>query len=262
MSVPLPISDFDRWLSRPPAGTARPFVTLNAPPGTLAPGFAAELRNYLASLDDITDDWRAFETEQLLDLVTRPLHATNGRALAPADGCAGCACPGDDCGTRRRYKAAVTLVRQIARHGAAVVMMPGACRATRDYGHAFHVWFECGWEHRVHRFAQRHHLTTDQAGQELTRLAARQEDWLNSAFGPRNEGCGLFCHLTLNLDRLGQGPLVEVVGDTVLEWVAARERRHGAAPVTHDLRGESQRMPGPPPGRVIPFPVPMTSTRL
>ncbi len=246
------ISQFDRWLCRAPAGQVRPFVTLNARPGTLPPGFAAELGGYLASLDDETEEWQALETEELLDLVTHPLQATNGRALAPADGCSGCSCPGDDCGTRKKYKAAITLLRQIARRGGAVVMMPGACRATRDFGHAFHVWFECSLEHRLQRWARWQRLSPPEAETALTDLAQRQEDCLNAAFGPRNEGCGLFCHLTLNLDQMGDAPLVQIVGDTVLEWAAARaragQRRHA-----HDLRGESQSVQSSG-GRVVQFP--------
>jgi Cytidylate kinase-like family len=224
MSAPLPVSQIDRWLCRPPAGPVRPFVTLNARPGTLPRRFAAELRDYLASLDDETDDWQAFDTPALLELVTHPLQATNSRALAPADNCLGCSCPGDDCGTRRKYKAAVTLVRRIARRGGAVAMMTGACRATRDFGHAFHVWFECSMEHRTQRWAEWNKITTTQAAEAITDTARREEDWLNAAFGPRSEGCGLFCHLTLNLDQMGSSPLIQIVGDTVLEWAAARAR--------------------------------------
>jgi len=231
MSAPLPVSDIDRWLCRPPAGAARPFVTLNARPGTLPEGFADELGEYLAGLDDETDEWRAFETKALMELVTHPLQATNGRALAPQDGCSGCTCPGDDCGTRKKYKAAITLVRQIARRGGAVVRMTGACRATRDFGHAFHVWFECSQEHRIQRWSRWNSLTPAQADEAITDTARREEDWLNAAFGPRSEGCGLFCHLTLNLDQMGSSPLIQIVGDTVLEWAAARAR----APRLHSV---------------------------
>lgn len=221
---PSRLSQFDRWLCRAPSGTVRPFVTLNARPGALPEGFAGELSDYLTSLDDETDDWQALETNDLLELVTHPLQATNGRALAPADGCSGCTCPGDDCGTRKKYKAAISLVRQMARRGGAVVRMTGACRATRDFGHAFHVWFECSREHRIQRRARWSHLTSAQAEESITDTARREEDWLNAAFGPRSEGCGLFCHLTLNLDQMGNSPLIQIVGDTVLEWAAARAR--------------------------------------
>lgn len=221
---PSRISQFDRWLNRAPASAVRPFVTLNARPGTLPPGFAEELREYLSSLDDETDEWQAMETDELLELVTHPLQATNGRALAPADGCSGCTCPGDDCGTRKKYKAAITLVRQIARRGGAVVMLTGTCRATRDFGHAFHVWFECSMEHRIQRWARWNNITSAEAETALTDMARREEDWLTAAFGPRSEGCGMFCHLTLNLDQLGKSPLIQIVGDTVLEWAAARGR--------------------------------------
>lgn len=247
------LSQFDRWLSRAPSGPVRPFVTLNARPGTLPPGFAGELRDYLASLDDETDEWQSLETEELLEVVTHPLQATNGRALAPKDGCSGCTCPGDDCGTRKKYKAAITLVRQIARRGGAVVMMTGACRATRDFGHAFHVWFECSMEHRIQRWVRWNKLTPADAEAAITDMAQRQEDWLNSAFGPRSEGCGLYCHLTLNLDQMGEAPLIQIVGDTVLEWSASRARSLRRRQ-PHDLRGESQAVQSGAGERVVQFP--------
>src|SRR6188768_2080186 len=100
------VSRTERWLSRTGKGPARPFVTLNARPGTLPAEFAEQLRDYLASLDDETDEWQSFDTDSLLELVTMPLQATNGRALAPAHSCSGCSCPGDGCESRRRYKAA------------------------------------------------------------------------------------------------------------------------------------------------------------
>lgn len=252
---PALVSRTERWLSYISRGPARPFVTLNARPGTLPADFAGQLRDYLASLDDETEDWQSFETETLLELVTKPLRATHGRALAPASTCRGCSCPGDDCESRRRYKAAVTLVRLMARRGGAVVMMPGSCRATRDFGHSFHVWFESSLQRRVRRFAEREGVSEEQAASRIEELASRQEDWLNAAFGPRTEGCGIYCHLTLNLDQLGEGSLIQIVGDTVLEWVAARERtfRH-AGRRAHELRGESQPVPSAPGGKVIPFP--------
>jgi hypothetical protein len=253
MSVSIFASQTDHWLGRPPAGMARPFVTLNAKPGTLSADFAAGLRDYLASLDDETTDWRAFTTDDLLDLVTRPLQATGGKALAPAGGCGGCACPGDDCGARKQYKAAITLVRQMARRGGAVVMMPGACRATRDFGHAFHVWFECSTEHRIHRYALLHQVSAEEAGAALTTLESRQEDRLNAAFGPRSEGCGLHCHLTLNLNQFGGMPLVPIVGDTVLEWTAARNRGLRLQQA-HNLRDESQGAQSAAGERIVPFP--------
>jgi hypothetical protein len=253
MSAPPSISKLDRWLARPPVGAARPLVTLNARPGTLPPGFAGELREYLAGLDDESDEWQALDTGTFLELVTHPLQATNGRALAPADGCTGCKCPGDDCGTRKKYKAAVTLLQQVARRGGAVVTLPGACRATRDFGHAFHVWFECSMEHRIQRLASWNHLSAADAETAITDAARRQEDWLNAVFGPRSEGCGLYCHLTLNLDQLTAGPVIPIVGDTVLEWAAARDRslrqRRG-----QDLREESQPVPGTDAGNILPFP--------
>ena len=232
----------------------RPFITLNSRPGTLPDGSAQQLRDYLNSTDDESPDgWHGFETENLLELVTHPLHATGGKALAPADSCTGCTCPGDDCGTRKKYKAAITLVRQMARRGGAVVAMTGAARATRDFGHAFHVWFECTREHRLRRLARWHGWSAEEAEAFLTMTAQQEEDRLQSAFGPRSEGCALFCHLSLNLDQLGSGPLIPIVADTVLEWAAARARapRHA-----HDLRGESQAMPGSTENRVLVFPQP------
>ena len=251
------IRDTDRWLGRTPPGAVRPLITLNSRPGALPEGMAAELRDYMTSVDDESEGgWRAFETPQMLELVTHPLQALGGKALAPADGCSGCACPGDDCGTRKKYKAAITLLRHMARHGGVVVAMPGACRATRDFGHAFHVWFECSREHRLHRLARWHGWDMAEAETELTEISRRQEDWLQSGFGTRSEGCAMYCHLTLNIDQLGNGPLVTIIGDTVLEWAAARERalRQRHAGPAHDLRGESQVMQSTPGERVLQFP--------
>jgi hypothetical protein len=240
------IHQTDRWLCRLPSGPARPLVTLNARPGTLPPHFTADLRDYLASLDDETDDWRAFTAAELMELATHPLQATGGRALAPADGCDGCTCPGDDCGARKKYRAAIELLRLIARRGGAVVTMTGACRATRDYSHAFHVWFECGREHRLHRWARWHGVSAAEAESSVNDQAQREEDWLHAAFGPRSEGCAIYCHLSLNLDQLGGCPLVEIVGDTVLEWSAARSRL---------LRRRSVKpSEATDPARVLPFP--------
>lgn len=248
------LTDTDRWLSRPPTGMVRPLITLNSRPGTLPDGSARQLRDYLNSIDDESPDgWHAFETEDLLELATHPMQATGGKALAPADNCTGCACPGDDCGTRKKYKAAITLVRQMARRGGAVVALTGACRATRDFGHAFHVWFECSREHRLHRLARWHGWSAEEADSYLTKTEQQREDWLQSVFGPRSEGCGLFCHLSLNMDQLGSSPLIPIVGDTVMEWAAARSRPPRPA---HDLRGESQAMPRSTESRVLLFPKP------
>ena len=252
MTPPSLVLDTDRWLSRPATGIVRPFITLNSRPGTLPEGSARQLRDYLNSIDDESPDgWHAFETTDLLELVTHPLHATGGKALAPADTCTGCSCPGDDCGTRKQYKAAITLLRLMARRGGAVVSMTGACRATRDFGHAFHVWFECSREHRLRRLARWHGWSADEAETALTQTAEKEEDWLMSAFGPRSEGCGLFCHLSLNMDQLGSSPLIPIVGDTVLEWSASRAR---APRLAHDLRGESQPMPRSRENVVLSFP--------
>ena len=257
MITPPFIRETDRWLGRAPSGTVRPLITLNSRPGAMPDGMAEELRDYLTSVDDESPEgWRAFETQDLLELVTHPLQSLGGRALAPADGCTGCACPGDDCGTRKKYKAAVTLVRQMARHGGAVIAMPGSCRATRDFGHAFHVWLECSREHRLHRLARWHGWDMEEAETELTDISRRQEDWLQSAFGPRTEGCSLYCHLTLNIDQMGSGPLITIIGDTVLEWAASRDRavRQKAALHAHDMRDESQSVPSRGTDRVLLFP--------
>jgi hypothetical protein len=252
MSVSPSISQLDRWLSRPPAGKARPLVTINARPGTLPAGFASELRDYLATLDDETDEWQAFDAATLFQLVAMPLQATNRRALAPAGECSGCACPGEDCGARKKYIAAITLVRQIARRGGAVVMLPGACRATRAFGHCFHVWFECSRDRRIQRWGEWNQLSRAESEAAITDAARQQEDWLNAAFGPRSEGCGLYCHLTLNLDQLPSGVVIPIVGDTVLEWAAARER--SLRRPARNLRDESQPAPDAAPGNVIRFP--------
>lgn len=259
MSAPPLIKNTDRWLCRTPSGPVRPLITLNARPGTLPEGTAHELRDYLASLDDETDEWRSFETGDLLELVTHPLQATGGRALAPKDGCSGCACPGDDCGTRKKYKASVMLLRQTARRGGAVVMMPGACRATRDFGHSFHVWLECSLEHRVQRYSRWHGCTATEAETAINAASARHEDWLNSAFGPRSEGCGLFCHLTFNMDQFGNSPVIPIIGDTVLEWAASRirpQRFRSKSSAAHNLRDEAQALQSVPGDRVLPFPQP------
>jgi len=255
----LPASHYletDRWLSRPAVGIVRPFVTLNFRPGAMQEGVASQLADYLNGVDDESGDgWRAFETDDLFELVTQPLQATGGRPLAPADGCAGCKCPGDDCGTRKKYKAAVTLVRQMARRGGTVLAMPGACRGTRDFGHGFHVWYECSLEHRLHRTAKWHQWQPGQAVEWLEAATARQEDWVKSVFGAHSEGCGLFCHLTVNIDLFGDIPVVQIVGDTVLEWAASRSRQTRHSP---DFRSEAAPASG---GdiRVLPFPQPKQS---
>lgn len=252
MLSPSHIQETDRWLSRTPAGTVRPLITLNYRAGAMPDGSARELSEYLNGVDDESGGgWRAFETDDLLELVTHPLQSTGGKALAPRDGCSGCSCPGDDCGTRKKYKAAVTLLRQMARRGGAVVALPGACRATRDFGHAFHVWLECSLEHRQHRIARWNRWDSTQSAEFLSKAAARQEDWVKSVFGANSEGCGLFCHLTVNIDQFGSIPVIPIVGDTALEWAALRARtaRH-----THDVRGESQSTPSAPDTRVLQFP--------
>lgn len=255
------IQDTDRWLCRTPGGPLRPLVSLNSRPGALPDGTARELSGYLNGVDDESGSgWRAFETAELLELVTHPLQATGGRALAPADGCTGCSCPGDDCGTRKKYKAAVTLLRQMARRGGAVVSLPGACRATRDFGHAFHVWFECSPEHRTHRTARWNRWDAAQAGEFISRSAAREEDWTKSVFGPHSGGCGLFCHLTINIDQFGNLPVIPIVGDTALEWAALRNR--GAPRQAHDVHGESQSTQSAATSRVLQFPQSLSSRLL
>jgi hypothetical protein len=242
----------DRWLSRPVSGLVRPFVTLNFRPGTIQEGMAWLLADYLNGLDDESGDgWKAFGTDDLMELVTQPLQATGGRPLAPPDGCTGCKCPGADCGSRKKYKAAVTLARQMARRGGTVITMPGACRATRDYGHGFHVWFECSLEHRLQRIAKWHQKPAEEW---LEAVAAKQEDWVRSVFGPHSAGCGLFCHLTVNIDQFGDLPVVQIVGDTVLEWAASRSRQARHEPAFHN----SAAVPDFD-ARVVPFPQPKPS---
>lgn len=191
-------------------GEARPFVTLNGAPGALPPEFAVGLVNYLRDTDDTaTEEWNFHGADVLASLARQrpPTSKTPWTA-------------------REEYEAALEGVRVLAASGNAVVTLPGACRATRQFPNAFHVWFECGREHRVRRIAQWSGKDLPSAAAALEREEKDREKLLDEVFGPRCEKCGQFCHLTLNIDHLGSCPMVQIVGDTLLEWAASRHREH------------------------------------
>ena len=198
------ISEFDTWLGRRGSCHARPVVTLNGAPGAVPPHLVRELAHYLRNTDDgEPEDWQPFAPEDLRRLVSQM--------------------PGNP-GPHSLHLAALSLVKKIVKRGGAVLALPGACRANRDAPEAFHVWLQCSREYRIQRLSQWHGCDHAAGTRAVHEEEESRDQLMDSIFGPRREPCMEFCHLTLNLDHLGDCPMVQIIGDTVLEWSASRSR--------------------------------------
>jgi hypothetical protein len=59
------------------------------------------------------------------------------------------------------------------------------------------------------------------------------------------------CHLSISMPQMADAPLVQIIGDAMLEWAAAVARS-----TPQNLRGVSQPLRSTPRSTVLPFPTP------
>lgn len=249
----------DRWLAaaarHAACGSAqptRPAITIDGLPGAVPPGTAAAIAEYLSSTDDLAPQgWRSFDADTLLELATSPLQMLGGKSLAARDHCSGCACPGDQCGLRKKRAAAAALASLIARSGCAVLDFPGAALLGATHPHSFHVWFHASNSYRLQKLREAGTLPPDAGPADLATADGQYLAWVNDAAANRTtaEALAAACHLAVSLPQMEAAPVVPILSDSLLEWAAALSR-----PAPQDLRTLSQPLRSSRRSTVLPFP--------
>ena len=258
------VPQLDRWLAAASRRAQaldqparRPSLSINGMPGAVDPAFATQLAAYLSSVDDLaTDGWRAFDTPTIEELAVSPLQILSGKALAQRDACSVCACPGDGCGTRKKRAAAAALLPHIVRSGDAILQIPGGCQLTGASPSVFHVWFSAGDDLRLQRLKSQRLLPQDAGPAALAETDAAHLAWIRDALAGspvqyKDGNLCANCHLSISMPQMADAPLVQIIGDAMLEWAAAVARSN-----PQNLRGVSQPLRSAPRSTVLPFPTP------